>query len=435
MRRISDAVRASRASPISQTRVSRVRQASMALHESERSFLERLFWRRLHHRHGSQGGRGGQSASVASCEGNDAGGTGREGRAERPARRRDRARRRFSERYSYRPDRGCARSGCERVGARPSVEGQKVDAALEAVTNSPHDWIAGRRARIGSPLDTLQSFGKVRRAQEFWPLDPAQAVSYAFPAWRLKLNGARVPTGFIYVVDTVDRDYRQPSFMAVPTWFKDRLYFGPCKVSMRPRMKPGDYVFGVSHSKTAPRRVLFAAKIAEKISFADAYSRFPELRGPDGPVHVRPARRAGVEFPDTHYEHIQGANHGEKWRSDLRTPALDAFFVCDAADDCVGKWLGRDGPPISTEILTFLRSCSVYGLAGHLSDNNMNATAKLPIRHGSLFTGLHLETHSPELLAGLVCRRHRRAPLQNALDVGTNESSRTAYPRRATKAC
>jgi len=82
-------------------------------------------------------------------------------------------------------------------------------------------------------------------------------------------------TGFIYVVSTVRNDYSQPEG-CVPTWVRGRFYFGPCKRAMRPRMIPGDYVFGISPSRTFPRRIVFAAKIADrgKMSFAEAYKRY-----------------------------------------------------------------------------------------------------------------------------------------------------------------
>lgn len=57
--------------------------------------------------------------------------------------------------------------------------------------------------------------------------------------------------GFIYVVTTLTRGYMQKAFCNVPTQWGDRLYFGPCKKPMRPRMQPGDYVFGISPTASA----------------------------------------------------------------------------------------------------------------------------------------------------------------------------------------
>src|SRR5687768_16401961 len=107
-------------------------------------------------------------------------------------------------------------------------------------------------------------------------------------------------TGFIYIIPTVDRDYNQPNKVAVPTWYVDRIYVGPCKRSMRPRMRGGDYVFGLSSSRTFRRRFLFAARIAKRMTFAEAFRRFPDLRGPDGPIHVRPIEHPERSSPDSH---------------------------------------------------------------------------------------------------------------------------------------
>jgi hypothetical protein len=206
--------------------------------------------------------------------------------------------------------------------------------------------------------------------------------------------------GFIYVVATLTGTYRQRAFCNVPTEWGDRLYFGPCKRSMRPRMQPGDFVFGLSPSSPAPRRLVFAAEIEERISFAEAYQRFPDLRGPAGPVHVRPTGAAGA-LPGSGYEHIDGAMHPDEWKLDLATPALDAFFVCRRRQGWVGRWLGPDGPVIDAELLQFLKTCAVYGKAGRLSDRNEDATLGNPVAHGRLYTGLHLETNEPGKLLSL----------------------------------
>ena len=201
--------------------------------------------------------------------------------------------------------------------------------------------------------------------------------------------------GFIYVVTTVGKDYLQPNPQCVPTWFEGRIYFGPCKKAMRPRMKVGDYVFGISPSGKRPRRIVYAARIAEKMTFGQAYERFPKLRGPAGPIHVQPARMPLSAFPDSLYEHIPGANHPSDWRSDIRTQELDAFFVCGPAGKVLGRWLGPAGPVVTGGILALLKTCEVWGNAGRLASSNAGATEDAPVKYGRLYTGLHLETRNP----------------------------------------
>lgn len=219
-----------------------------------------------------------------------------------------------------------------------------------------------------------------------------------------------MPTGFIYVVTSVTRRYEQGRFSNVPTAWQGRLYFGPCKTSMRSKVQHGDYLFGVSPSSTSPRRIVFAAKIDERITFAEAYHRFPHLRGPDGPIHVCPLKvKRNDSFPRSDYEHIPDSIHADKWQGDLASPELDAFFVCSAEDGIVGRWLGERGPEVDEIILELLKTCSVHGRSGLLSEENRDATVDCPIVHwgerGRLCTGLHLETNEPERLLALCTAR------------------------------
>ena len=99
--------------------------------------------------------------------------------------------------------------------------------------------------------------------------------------------------GFIYVVASVTKDYLQPNFCNVPTEWEDRLYFGPCKKSMRPKMKADDFVFGISPSSTSPRRIVFVAQIEERLTFREAYRTLPRPPWSQGPIHVHPVESAG----------------------------------------------------------------------------------------------------------------------------------------------
>jgi hypothetical protein len=209
----------------------------------------------------------------------------------------------------------------------------------------------------------------------------------------------RKASGFIYGVRAVNADYSQRE-NSVPNEYSGRIYFGPCKRRMRPKMQPGDFIFGISPSGFQPRRIVFAARIAERMNFADAYDRYPKLRGRNGQIHMQPSKRGGIGFPDAVYEHIPGAMHEGDWRDDLRTEQMDAFFVCDQADGAIGRWLGFDGPVLMSDMVFFLRSCGVRGVRE--LGLNVSATATSPIRHGRLYTGLHLETDRPEVLLAAI---------------------------------
>lgn len=208
-------------------------------------------------------------------------------------------------------------------------------------------------------------------------------------------------TGFIYIVNTLSKEYVQDAFCRVPTQFGNRIYFGPCKKPMRPKIKPGDYIFGISPSHVGTRRIVFICNVEERITFGEAYQRFPYLRGPEGPIHVQPVNGSG-KFPNCSYKHIPGSIHPDNWEKDLGSPELDAFFVCHIQKSFVGRWLGKYGPEVNHDIFNFIRrKCSVHGQVGKLSDYNKDATLSNPVVYRKLFTGLHLETNEPNTLLGL----------------------------------
>ena len=201
--------------------------------------------------------------------------------------------------------------------------------------------------------------------------------------------------GYIYVVKTATNSYCQENFFNVPTEYKGKIFFGACKKGMRPKLKKGDFIFGVSPSKPKPRKILFAAKIEDKVTFAEAYKRFPFLRGPKGPIFVKPVNRPHESFPESNYEHIKGSTHKDVWMKDIKTPDLDCFLVCEKTNTWIGRWLGEHGPIIDDEIISFFKTCPIYGKAGKLSDYANDATEKNPISHKRLFAGLHLEIDDP----------------------------------------
>lgn len=210
--------------------------------------------------------------------------------------------------------------------------------------------------------------------------------------------------GFIYTVATLSA-YEQRAFCNVPTHLGNRLYFGPCKAAIRRRAAPEDYIFGLSHSRSGARRIVFIAQVEERITFREAYERFPILRGPEGPIHVKPISRPGV-FPRCVYAHIPGAMHTFGWENDLACPSLDAFLVCRPQAEAIGCWLGGAGPILDAGLLSFLKQCTLLKQGSVISGVNCDATLKNPIgfkgQSGKfLYRGLHLESERPEVLVEL----------------------------------
>ena len=246
-------------------------------------------------------------------------------------------------------------------------------------------------------------------------------------------------TGFIYIVKSVDKNYGQEHFHNVPTYWEDLLFFGPCKDGMRQRMNLGDYIFGVSPWKTNPRRVVFAMKIAERITFAEVYHRFPELRGPKGPIHVQPVSRPRLDFPWCDYQHIPDAMHDKEkdrknWEKDQAKRDLDRFFVGEPQDGWFGRWLGPKGPEIDQDILRFLKVCSLFDSHGcELSSQNHDASPEKPIAFGRRYTGLHLEIPEPERFIELL--NGRMAGISLDAEIGDIATDTTKHGRNRRPSC
>jgi hypothetical protein len=161
-----------------------------------------------------------------------------------------------------------------------------------------------------------------------------------------------VPRVFAYIISTVGPDYRLIG--SVP-WVKEgKVFFGPCKKRMRPDVKKGDYIMGISPAGVGKqRRVLLWMRAAQPMTFAKAYERgetdrlFRLVRG--NAIHVRPKK--GIHHlagnADT-YEHIPHATHSSAWRKDIDRKR-DAFLV-----GMRGSWAAGPGGPVVTEELVEL---------------------------------------------------------------------------------
>ena len=112
--------------------------------------------------------------------------------------------------------------------------------------------------------------------------------------------------------------------------------------------------------------------------------------------------------------------------------------MCSQRNGWVGRWLGSSGPEIDNEVLRLLKTCSVYGATGLLSEQNTDATLAKPIAYGRLYTGLHLETPNPESLIRL-CDVRLAKEVQHLEQLPIVQRpmmpTRTCRGRKAFKSC
>jgi hypothetical protein len=155
---------------------------------------------------------------------------------------------------------------------------------------------------------------------------------------------------------------------------------------MRPEVKPGDYIMGISGSGGGlPRRILLWMSVAESLTFKQAYERgrtdkvFRAIRGKA--IHVRP-RKNGVYSPGVpeSYEHIPHAPHSDDWRADIRGDR-DVFLV-GGKDSWVSE---REGPEITEQIVELLSEGITW--KGHATTRNPlteNAVGKHAVVTGNI---------------------------------------------------
>lgn len=197
-----------------------------------------------------------------------------------------------------------------------------------------------------------------------------------------------MPRVFAYIIRTVGANYKLTG--SVPWVKEDTVFFGPCKKRMRPEVKKGDFIMGISPAGVGKeRRVLLWMCAKKPMTFAKAYERgetdriFRLARG--NAIHVRP-RKGSNRVAGNHlaYEHIPGADHSSGWQADIEGKR-DAFIV-----GMPGSWVaGHDGPVVTDELVELLRE-GIPWKKGH-------ATVKNPLTEHA--RGKHA------LLTGVAARR------------------------------
>ena len=163
------------------------------------------------------------------------------------------------------------------------------------------------------------------------------------------------PCVFAYVITTVGSNYKLHAG-SVPWVREGTVFFGPCKKNMRPKVNEGDYIMGISPAGVGEqRRVLLWMRVAEKMSFAEAYGRGETDRlfrlARRNAIHVRPKQSLNkLQGVPTTYEHIPGAQHSSVWRSDIKGKR-DVFLL-----GANGSWAaGSGGPVVTSEVVELLR--------------------------------------------------------------------------------
>ncbi|MBI4479121.1 MAG: hypothetical protein HY651_03770 [Acidobacteria bacterium] len=170
------------------------------------------------------------------------------------------------------------------------------------------------------------------------------------------------PSVFAYIISTVGKNYQLTG--CVPWVTQGKVFFGPCKKKMRPLVRPGDYVMGISPAGIGEqRRVLLWMEVAERMTFAEAYERGRKdkyfLAARRHAIHVRP--RKDVKFEPGNplcYEHIPNAPHRNKWSDDLKGNR-DVFLV-----GAKGSWVAQEsGPSVDQELFEMLQEGIRWGRA------------------------------------------------------------------------
>ena len=83
---------------------------------------------------------------------------------------------------------------------------------------------------------------------------------------------------YLYVVSTIDSNYKPTPSMSGPNIVDDLLTLGTCKPKIRTSLKKefdmyDNYIVGISPSRTNPRRVIYITRIDECITFKQAWER------------------------------------------------------------------------------------------------------------------------------------------------------------------
>jgi hypothetical protein len=107
----------------------------------------------------------------------------------------------------------------------------------------------------------------------------------------------RQPRLYSYIVAT-DKGF-------APCVTKSLLTLACCKPKIRSTAKPGDWILGTTPKKKESGKIVFLAKVDEKITFAEYYRRFSKTDPKREDVIYRPAGNG-------HYKQLHNDYHGPK---------------------------------------------------------------------------------------------------------------------------
>ncbi len=194
-------------------------------------------------------------------------------------------------------------------------------------------------------------------------------------------HNAPQPRVFAYIIRTVGPNYELTG--TVPWVCEGKVFFGPCKRRMRPEIRCGDYIMGISPANVGVRRVLLWMHVDETMTFARAYERGESERllrlARGGAIHVRPKRAIAHEpgNPAT-YEHIPGADHSQDWQEDIR--GSRDVFLSGAGD----SWaVQEDAQSVNEELVKLIQTAIGYETASVKYPLTKNARGKHAVVSGS----------------------------------------------------
>ena len=174
-----------------------------------------------------------------------------------------------------------------------------------------------------------------------------------------------MPKGYFYVFGQNGND-KNGVIQGVPQDCSGTVFMGPCKPDIRSKVKPRDWIIGISNALIKPRKILSIIEVDEKLKLYKAIEKYPQAiwrknnHSGHGQIYYKVKEGITGEPTEDDYELIDGCPHNQgnerdkakRYHNDLKRHKDTDTLVVGTSNSCILDNYGRE---IDDAVLGMLR--------------------------------------------------------------------------------